>query len=365
MLMINDLLRHNEKIMPEIIQATSTVLKSGWYVLGKQVEEFEQEFSRYCQTDYCISVANGTDALELAMRSLEIGQGDQVITVANAGAYSTTAIRAVGAEPLYADVDDQTLLLSISHLRALITAQTKAIIVTHLYGQAAPMNELLEVASEHGVPVIEDCAQAHGAMVNNRRVGSIGAIGCFSFYPTKNLGALGDGGAITTNNQELARRAKMLRQYGWQSKYEIALEGGRNSRLDELQASVLRIKLPYLDSWNSHRVEISQKYVAGIRNKYVSLPAIQSDSFVGHLFVIRSPKRDNLRAHLKQNAIMSEVHYPIPDYRQPAFSGKFAETFLPVTEQSSKEILTLPCFPEMTDNEIQHVIHVVNDWSAE
>lgn len=362
MLMINNLLRHNEDLMSELLEVTSSVLKSGWYVLGKQVEKFEQEFAAYCQVKHCVSVANGTDALELALRTLGVGPGDKVISVANAGAYSTTAILAVGALPVYVDININTLLLSLEHLRDLIISKPKAIIVTHLYGQAAPMNEILALAAEYNIPVIEDCAQAHGAMVNGHRVGSLGALGCFSFYPTKNLGALGDGGAITTNDPVLVKRVQMLRQYGWQGKYEIALMGGCNSRLDELQAAILNVKLPHLDQWNERRYEISQSYVAGIHHPLVMLPSVLKDSFVAHLFVVRSVQRDSLREHLKNLSIMSEIHYPIPDYKQPAFAAKFPGLFIPVTQQACKEILTLPCFPEMTNAEVQCVIDAVNNW---
>lgn len=363
MLMINDLLRHNECLMPDVSAAINEVLQSGWYVLGKQVNEFEQEFASYIQTTHCVSVANGTDALELALRALNIGPRHQVITVANAGAYSTTAILAVGGEPVYVDIDPDTYLLSMKHLRDLVGAETKAIVVTHLYGQAAPVDQVLSLAAEFGIPVIEDCAQAHGAMLQSRRVGSFGALGCFSFYPSKNLGALGDGGAVTTSDEKLASRLKMLRQYGWQSKYEITLAGGRNSRLDELQAALLRVKLPHLDKWNARRFEISKRYVDGIHHPMVAMPHILKGEFVGHLFVVRSRQRDGLREHLKQNGIMSEVHYPVPDYRQPAFAGMFPGIQLPSTECVCEEILTLPCFPEMSDVEVETVIKAVNGWS--
>lgn len=364
MLMINDLLRHNQSILNEVSSAAATVMESGWYVLGKQVKEFEREFAEFCQAQHCVTVANGTDALELALRALGVGKGDKIITVANAGAYSTTAILAVGAVPEYVEIDTDSLLLSTEHLRKMLSAETRAIIVTHLYGHAAPVDAALAMANEYGIPIIEDCAQAHGATLNGRRVGSFGALGCFSFYPTKNLGALGDGGAITTNDPALAARAQMLRQYGWKTKYEIAMPGGRNSRLDELQAAILRVKLKYLDKWNLRRYEISQRYVAGIRHPMISLPHIAAGEFVGHLFVARTAKRDELREHLKRCQIVSEVHYPIPDYRQPAFMDLFPGVSLPVTERACREIITLPCFPEMSDAEIELVIDAVNNWSA-
>jgi aminotransferase EvaB len=362
--MINDLQRHNQKVMGEVSDAVTSVLKSGWYVLGSQVKEFEQQFAAYCQAEHVVSVANGTDALELALRALEVGPGDRVVTVANGGAYSTTAILAVGAMPVYVDVEADTLLLSLEHLRSLINSATSAIIVTHLYGQAAPVDEVLKLVAELGIPVIEDCAQAHGATLNGRRVGSFGSLGCFSFYPTKNLGSLGDGGAITINDPVLAQRLQMLRQYGWHSKYEITMAGGRNSRLDELQAAILLAKLPLLNDWNQRRYDICLKYTKEIRHPSVILPNIAKGSFVGHLFVIRTSQRDSLREHLKNNQIMSEVHYPIADHRQPAFRALFPEVSLSETERACNEVLTLPCFPEMTDEEVQRVITTVNGWVA-
>lgn len=364
MLMINDLLRHNQDISSEVKSAVDSVMESGWYVLGKQVKEFEREFAKFCQTEHCVTVANGTDALELALRALGISNGDKVITVANAGAYSTTAILAVGAVPEYVEIDTDSLLLSIEHLHRILSTKIRAVIVTHLYGHAAPIDVVLTLANEYGIPVIEDCAQAHGAMLNGRRVGSFGALGCFSFYPTKNLGALGDGGAIITNDSTLALRLQMLRQYGWKTKYEISILGGRNSRLDELQAAILRVKLAHLDKWNLHRYEISQRYLAEIRHPMVRLPHIAKGSFVGHLFVVRTAKRDGLREHLKQCQIVSEVHYPVPDYRQPAIMGLFPGMSLPVTERACREVVTLPCFPEMSAAEIQYVIDAVNNWPA-
>lgn len=362
MLMINDLLRHNRAISTQIHEATKAVIDSGWYVLGSQVKSFESEFAAYCEAGYCATVANGTDALEIALRALGIGSGDVVVNVANAGAYSTTAIFAAGARPEYVDVEDD-MLVSLAGLRELLDrARVSAIIVTHLYGQAVPMREILALAAAREIPVLEDCAQAHGARVEGRRVGSLGAIACFSFYPTKNLGALGDGGAIVTSDERLARRVQALRQYGWQQKYEIGLAGGRNSRLDEMQAAVLRVKLPLLDSWNERRYAIARQYVDGIDHPAVTTPAIAPASYVGHLFVVRCADRDGLREHLKQRDIMSEVHYPVPDHRQPAFSDRLQGISLPTTERLAGEILTLPCFPEMTDHEVAAVIDAVNRW---
>lgn len=363
MLMINDLLRHNKEIMSELLLEITAVMESGWYVIGNQVKEFEIEFASYCHTEYCVSVANGTDALELALRALGIERGDKILTVANAGGYSTTAILAIEAIPVYLEIDDNNLLLSVEHLRELISNETRAIVVTHLYGQVAPVDIVMNIAEKYGIPVIEDCAQAHSATLKGRKVGSFGALGCFSFYPTKNLGGLGDGGAITTNDSMLAERVKMLRQYGWKNKYEISLMGGRNSRLDELQAAVLRVKLRHLDQWNERRNHISQQYMKNISHPLITQLCIELDNYVGHLFVLRSLQRDKLHVHLNHSEIMSEVHYPIPDYHQSGIASLFPNFSLPVTERVCGEVLTLPCFPEMVDTEVNSVIEAVNGWS--
>lgn len=361
-LLTNDLLRHNQNMMRELKVSALTIMEGGWYVLGRQVEEFEDKFAAYCQTSHCVTVANGTDALELGLRAIGVIEGDKVITVANAGAYSTVAILAMGAIPEYVDIDPKSMLISIEHLSTLIDSETRAIIVTHLYGHVASMGAILEQASKFGIPVLEDCAQAHGGLHNGRRVGSYGAIGCFSFYPTKNLGALGDGGALVTNDAAIATRVRMLRQYGWEQKYQIGLAGGRNSRLDELQAALLSVKLPYLDAWNQRRVQISDGYLDGIRHPMITLPSIFPGSYVGHLFVVRTRERKSLREHLKNLGIMSDIHYPIPDYQQPAILKLFPDISLPATERACEEVLSLPCFPEMSDAEIQRVVDAVNSW---
>jgi len=362
--MINDLLRHNQSLMAQLSAAAKAVLEGGWYVMGKQVKDFEQAFAAYCGVEHCVSVANGTDALELALRAVGINQGDRVITVANAGGYSTTAILAAGATPVYVDICPDSLLISIAQLHCLIDDSIKAIVVTHLYGNLAPMQEILELAASRSIPVIEDCAQSHGAAFDGKRAGSFGKVGCFSFYPTKNLGALGDGGAVTTDDPELCKRLQMLRQYGWQSKYEIAITGGRNSRLDELQAAILRVKLPRLDGWNERRRKIALQYSEGIKHLQIKLPRYGDQGYVAHLFVIRTRYRASLRDHLKQHEIMSEPHYPIPDHMQPAICTRFDGLSLPQTELACHEVLTLPCFPEMSDAEVQHVIDAVNAWPA-
>ena len=345
MLLINDIRRQNHAIREDIERAVSRVLEAGWYILGPEVEQLEAEFASYCGVAECVTTANGTDALELALRALGIGPGDRVATVANAGMYATTAILAAGGKPVYVDVDPVSMLITADTLRT--AGNVKAAVVTHLYGQMADMPTLLSC----GIPIVEDCAQAHGAILNGRRAGSWGSAGCFSFYPTKNLGALGDGGAVVTNSPETAERVRALRQYGWTSKYNSELAGGRNSRMDAIQAAILRAKLPYLDCWNERR-----RQLAGLYNSAFGVPRAMDSSFVAHLYVIRSTRREEVQIHLKARDIATDVHYPIPDHRQPAIS---APTCLPVTDQLCAEVLTLPLFPEMTDSEVERVIKAV------
>ncbi len=360
---INDLHRHTQPIQTQLNAAVTRVLQSGWFVLGPEVTAFEQEFAAYCGTTHCVSLANGTDALELALRALDIGPGKTVLTVANAGMYSSVGILATGATPLYADVSPDTLLLDVAEVKRLLDQhRVDAIIVTHLYGLLADIEDIVKLAQARGIPVVEDCAQAHGASRQGRKAGSFGDIACFSFYPTKNLGALGDGGAIATSRQDLADRVKQFRQYGWGSKYSVTLAGGRNSRLDEMQAAILRVKLPLLDQWNTRRRDIATRYSKGITNSRVSAQKVHGTEYVAHLYVVRSTERDKLKQHLAAAGIPSDVHYPIPDYAQAAYRHQFANTHLAVTEQACAEVLTLPCFPEMTDAEVDAVIACVNAW---
>lgn len=360
---INDLDRHTRPLQQELNAAVSRVLQSGWFVLGPEVTAFEQEFAAYCGSAHCVSLANGTDALELALRALGIGPGKTVLTVANAGMYSSVGILATGATPLYADISADTLLLDAAEVKRLLDQRSvDAIIVTHLYGLLADIEDIVRLAKTRGIPVVEDCAQAHGAMRAGKKAGSFGDIACFSFYPTKNLGALGDGGAIATSRQDLADRVRQLRQYGWGGKYHVALPGGRNSRLDEMQAAILRIKLPLLDRWNSRRRDIATRYSQGIKHPKITTPKVHGTEYVAHLFVIRTAERDRLRQHLTTNGIPTDVHYPVPDYAQAAYRHLFNGMDLPVTEHACAEVLTLPCFPEMTDAEVDNIIARVNAW---
>lgn len=360
---INDLSRHTLPLQTEIENAATRVIRSGYFVLGPEVKNFEREFADYCQAKHCVTVANGTDALELALRALGIGQNDQVITVANAGMYSTTAIRAVGAYPVFAEITRDTALMDIVDVQRLIAQHMpRAIIVTHLYGLAANVAAIVELGRKYNIAIIEDCAQAHGALANGIPVGTLGDIGCFSFYPTKNLGALGDGGAVVTNRDDLRAQAQQLRQYGWGTKYHITLDGGRNSRLDEMQAAILRTKLPHLNTWNSRRRAIAKRYTAGINHPAVTTPSAHGEEYVAHLYVIQTTQRESLMQHLAAEQIPCDIHYPLPDYKQQPLLASHAGIHKPITEQHCAHSLSLPCFPELSDEEVDSVIACINRW---
>jgi len=343
--------------------AVDDVLKSGWFVLGPQLKKFESAFAEYNGVLHCIGVANGTDAIELALKSLGVSRGDLVATTANAGMYSTNAITALGAKPFFLDVDFATRNTSLEEVSRALQSGVKAVIVTHLYGLAVPdIQEISHLCARAGIPLLEDCAQAHGARVGLKRVGSFGDAASFSFYPTKNLGALGDGGAVITDRSDVAEKVSQLRQYGWTSKYKTELSGGRNSRLDELQAAILLSLLPRLDAANDRRRQIAERYNSGIRHTLVIPPFHSGPKYVAHLFVVSSPQRDLLKAHLLNQDIGCEVHYPIPDHKQPVFADRYNGLILPHTEELSGEILTLPCYPELTDADVDRVIETINEW---
>jgi len=361
---INDLSRHNGAIADELAAAVSRVLDSGWYILGTEVAAFERAFAEYCGVAFAVGVGNGTDALELALAAVGVGREQKVALAANAGGYGTTAVNAIGAVPVYVDVDAGTFGLDPSALeRVLRAGDIRAVIVTHLYGGLADIEEITRVSTAYGVKLIEDCAQAHGAERDGSKAGSWGDAAAFSFYPTKNLGALGDAGAVVTGDPELANRVATMRQYGWDGKYSQAMRPGRNSRLDELQAAVLLTKLPRLDGWNAGRSAIAARYRERIAHPKVVLPAGSGPDHVAHLFVVRTGERDALAQHLRENGVPHDVHYPQPDYRQPAHRERFADVSLPMTEQLCAEVLTLPCFPEMTIPEVDQVADVINGWS--
>ncbi|WP_298437550.1 DegT/DnrJ/EryC1/StrS family aminotransferase [Ottowia sp.] len=337
------------------------VVNSGQYVLGPQVQAFEASFARYLGVGCAVGVGNGTDALTLALRALGVGPGSRVLTVANAGCYASTAIAQAGAEPLYADVEPRHLTLSPTAVEvALESGPVAAVVLTHLYGQMGEVERIGSICESAGVPMIEDCAQAHGAARGGRKAGAWGRMGCFSFYPTKNLGALGDGGLVATNDRELAERVRALRQYGWRAKYEVVLAGGCNSRLDELQAAVLLAKLHHLDDANAARRAIAQRYNVAFADLPLELPASMNDDYVAHLYVVRTPRRSELQAYLTQHGVACAIHYPVSDHQQPVRVGQSPS--LPATEAACAEVLSLPCCPGLSSPQVEQVILAVRGF---
>ncbi len=345
--------------------ATNRVIASGWWILGPECKRFEQSFAEYIGVKHCIGVANGTDAIELALKAMGIKSGDLVATVANAGMYTTSSLLAIGAIPFFMDVDPKNHCVTLAEVMRAVDTGVKAVVVTHLYGQAVPeIQQIAQTCLEKNIPLLEDCAQAHGAIIAGKKVGSFGNAATFSFYPTKNLGALGDGGAVVTDNSHIAEQTRLLSQYGWTAKYKVEIPGARNSRLDEMQAAILAELLPFLDATNARRREIATQYNEGIQQAQITVPGKQSEDYVAHLYVIKTKQRDDLREHLRTHQIASDIHYPIPDYRQPVFGSRFADTHLKYTEELSAQILTLPCYPEMSNQEVAHVIQAVNGWQV-
>jgi dTDP-4-amino-4,6-dideoxygalactose transaminase len=346
----------------DIDTVISRVLDKGWYILGDEVKAFEEEFAKYIGVSYGIGVGSGTEAIHLALKCLSIGQGDEVITVSHTAVATAAAIELTGAKVTFVDIEPDYYTLDAKKLEAVITPKTKAIVVVHLYGQSADLDQITEVARKHNLPIVEDCAQAHGARYKDRRVGSYGELACFSFYPTKNLGALGDGGMVVTNDKQLAQKAKLLREYGWARRY-ISDFFGWNTRLDELQAAILRIKLKYLDKDNAKRTKIAKLYEEQLRHTGLILPKQRKNTqHVYHLYVVRSDKRDELLAFLKEKGIGASVHYPAPVHLQPAYNR--GQNNLSETERVVKGILSLPMYPELTEAEIALVTEAIKDFES-
>ena len=339
--------------------AIQRAVRSNHFILGREVSAFEDEFAAYLGVEHCVTVASGSDALELALRALGVGRGQTVVTVANAGFYGSFAIRALGAQPLYVDVDRATLTLSVQALEEALRLRPAAVIVTHLYGRMADMDAIVELCSAAGVPLIEDCAQSHGASLGGRKAGAWGDVACFSFYPTKNLGALGDGGCVVSRRADLAHSVRTLRQYGWGPKYTVAYPHGRNSRMDEIQAAVLRAKLAHLDACNAMRRRIALHYTQALVDLPLMLPSVGGAEHVAHLYVVQTAEREALRSHLADAGIAAEVHYPVADHYQPAYPGTPTPLGLVVTEQACAQVLSLPCFPGMGDDAMAHVVQSV------
>lgn len=343
--------------------AMERTIAGGRLILGPEVEAFERNFAAYCGVAHAVGVGNGTDALELALRALGVAAGDRVVLAANAGGYGSIALRAIGAEPQYADINPHCQTLAVAALATALATRPRALLVTHLYGRLADIEAIVALADHHGVPVIEDCAQAHGAARGGKHAGSFGRLGCFSFYPTKNLGALGDGGAVVTADPQLAERLRALRQYGWTAKYRVTHAGGRNSRLDELQAAILNDRLPGLDADNHRRREIAERYRQAFTGLPMLLPAPAGNDYVAHLYVVRLAERDRFRTYLGGLGIASEIHYPIPDHRQPtATAADSPIPDLPETERACASVVSLPCFPGLRNDEIGRVINAVRRY---
>ncbi len=359
---LNDLSRQFTSLEDELRAAVGSVLSSGWYVLGPQHDAFEVEFAAATGAAHCIGVGNGTDALELALLSVGCRPGDEVVTAANASMYTATAALKAGLTPRFADVDPRTLLLTAATVEPVLTPRTRAVVVTHLYGRLVDIGPLRDLCRAAGVALVEDCAQAAGAMDGDRPAGSLADVAAFSFFPTKNLGALGDGGAVVTNDPERAQLVRSLRQYGWSSKYTVTVANGRNSRLDEIQAAALRVKLPHLAGWNARRREIVAAYAETLgegTRRMVHGPDARSTAYVGHLAVMLTESRDADRAAFTEAGIRTDVHYPVPDHHQPVLADAAAGVHLPVTERAAGQVLTLPCFAEMTETEIGRVCDVL------
>ena len=347
------------EIKDELDAAYQRVMNSGWYILGEEVTAFEREFAEYCGTKHCVGVANGLEALQLILRSYGIGASDEVIVPANTYIATWLAVSNAGATVVPVEPDQRTFNLDPRRIEAAITPKTRAILPVHLYGQPADMDPINDIARRHGLKVIEDAAQAHGARYRDRRVGSLGDAAGWSFYPTKNLGAYGDAGAVTTDDDELADHVRLLRNYGSKSKYYNE-ERGINSRLDELQAALLRVRLKHLDEWNSRRARIAAKYLEHLRETDLMLPGVcEGAEPVWHLFVVRSNRRDELQRHLKSQGVNTLVHYPVPPHLQLAYKDASLPGAYPISEAIHNEVLSLPIGPHLTSEEATRVVEAV------
>jgi dTDP-4-amino-4,6-dideoxygalactose transaminase len=355
-----DLQGSNLLIKNELEIALSRVLKSGWFIMGPELEAFEKDFADYCNTRNAIGVGNGLEALHLILRAYEIGPGDEVIVPSNTFIATWLAVSQCGATPIPVEPEQTSFNLDPAEILKVLSKKTKAIIPVHLYGRPAEMDLINKIASDNNLIVIEDAAQAIGATYRGRSVGNLGHAAATSFYPGKNLGALGDGGAILTNDDELAHRVRLLRNYGSSEKY-VHQVSGFNSRLDELQAAFLGIKLKKLDEWNVQRKELSAFYLDSIKNTNVQLPMI-SEGFdsVWHLFVIRSQRRDELKAYLESAGVSCGIHYPIPPHLQGAYSS-LKYTNLPIAEQMAKQVLSIPIYPELQRPDAERIVELIND----
>jgi len=356
-----DLHKINERFRVEIDDRIKQVLDSGWYLLGNQDKTFENNFAKYCGTKHCIGCANGLDALNLIIRAYGFNKGDEIIVPANTYIASILAISQNGCTPVLVEPDINTYNINPDLIEEKITDKTKAIMVVHLYGQAVEMEKIWALAEKYDLKIIEDSAQAHGAVYQEKRTGNLGDASGFSFYPGKNLGCMGDGGAITTNDDELASKLRAIANYGSHKKY-CNLYKGVNSRLDEIQAGILDVKLKHLDKDNERRREIAKYYLENIKNTKITLPKYKGDnSHVFHVFVVRVESRANFQDYLTKNEIQTLIHYPTPPHKQMAYS-EWNHLSYPITEKIHNEIISLPISPVMTDDEIKKVVEVVNEY---
>lgn len=360
----NDLRTHFSPLKEKIISGFSEVIASGSFILGESVQKFEEDFAEYHSVKHSVGVANGTEAIQLSLAALGLTDGHKVATAANAGMFGSIAIFSVNSIPVYLEVSAETNSITLDQVKQAISFGVDAVLVTHLYGLANPeIHEIAELCQQNLIPLIEDCSQAHGAKVSGKLVGTFGDVSAFSFYPVKNLGALGDGGIVITNSDEVSSNLRKLRQYGWSSRNNADINHGKNSRLDELQAKTLSIFLPELNGWNDRRREIANRYIDSISNPNIAMPKHLNDSHVAHLFVIRCAKRELLQKHLANSGIQTEIHYPIPDHLQKISKNRIQiMNSLTLTEKLSQEVLSLPCFPSMTEEQINLVIEAVNSW---
>jgi dTDP-4-amino-4,6-dideoxygalactose transaminase len=355
------------ELLEELLEVVAAVAANAAFTLGSELEAFEDEFAAYCETDFALGVSSGTEALVLALRALEIGPGDEVIVPANSFIATAEAVSLVGATPRLVDVDPDSHLLTAEAVERAIGPRTRCVIPVHLMGSTVDIAPILDVARRAGIYLIEDCAQAHGARYQGQRVGTFGDFGCFSFYPTKNLGAWGDGGAVITGDERLADRVRLLRSHGEGPRYHHSIVG-TTARLDALQAALLRVKLQRLEDWNEDRRRVGAALRAGLEGTSLELPALSSDAgdHVYHLFIARTDRREELRAFLDERGISTAVHYPIPIHRTGAYAELgLGEGSLPVAERLAEQIVTLPLFPLMTDQEIERVVSAVKDFDME
>ena len=356
-----DLARETDELRSVLDAAVDRVLRGGRFVLGEEVSAFEREFAAYCGAAEAVGVASGTDAITLALAGLGVGSGAEVVTAANTCVPTVVGIERAGATPVLADVDPATATLDPASVEEVLTERTRAVVAVHLYGRCAEMEPLLALARRHGLLLVEDAAQAHGAEYNGVRVGALADAAAFSFYPTKNLGAVGDAGAVVTSDPQVAERARALRSYG-ESEDRVSQERGLNSRLDSIQAAVLRAKLPFLDAWTERRRALADSYAALLADAAVELPrARPMGRHVFHLFAVRVRRRDAVRAALAARGVQTGVHYPRPVHRHPAYARLAAGRSFPVSERLSEEVLSLPLYPQLTDGEAERVARAVRD----